>query len=403
MNATERSPDPLGRGRSVPGAGPAELCSVGEPSVRNPGPRILVLKFGGTSVATTEGRQQAVARVQEVRNRGFLPVVVVSAMGRRGAPYATDTLLELVSAFNGAASRRDLDLLMSCGESISIVVFACELRAAGVPAVALTGFQAGIVTTEAHGDAIVRHIETARVRASLGEGRVPVVAGFQGITEGGDVTTLGRGGSDTTAVALGCALQAGGVVIYTDVDGVLTADPRVLPEARTLPEVTYEEAGELSIEGARVLHPRCVDLAAQYKVPLWVRATSRPDGGTRIAHEMPRDAFEKTRVATSIVSVPGVVRVEVATADAALRVRMFGALAEAGVSLDVINTTPREVFFIVHANQAGATFELLDTLQVSYRRQSGCAKVSIVGIGMRGTPGVMARIQQALLQAGVEV
>ncbi len=373
------------------------------PAVSVEASRILVQKFGGTSVAREEQRKAALSRVQEARQRGFLPVVVVSAMGRAGEPYATDTLLSRVGGYSGARAIRDGGLLMSCGELISVVVMAHELRQAGLPARAMTGFQAGILTDGNFGEALVREVDTDRILKVLEAGQIPVIAGFQGITEDGDVTTLGRGGSDTTAVALGAALQGAGVVIYTDVDGILTGDPKLYPQARTVAEVTYEEAGELSVEGAKVLHPRCVDLAAQHKIPLWVRKTMMQGGGTRVSAELPKDALEKSRVVTSVVAVPGVTQVQVLEQDADLRVKMFANLAEAGVSLDVINVTPATVYFIVRSGQRADAIKVLERLGVLHLALAGCAKISIVGVGMRGTPGVMARIQKAMAEHHIQV
>ncbi|MEW6048068.1 MAG: aspartate kinase, partial [Bacillota bacterium] len=231
--------------------------------------RIVVQKFGGTSVATPETRRQVVRHIVRTRDDGYAVVAVVSAMGRRGDPYATDTLLELLAKEAGTTpDPREQDQLLCCGEVIACTLVAQALIREGVAARSLTAAQAGIVTDEEYGEARVLQVRTERIRRELAAGRVPVVAGFQGITEAGEMTTLGRGGSDTTAAALGVALGAELVEIYTDVDGLKAADPRVVPEAPTLSSVAYREAAELAHLGARVVHPRAVEIAMEGHVPL---------------------------------------------------------------------------------------------------------------------------------------
>lgn len=234
----------------------------------------VVLKYGGTSVSTAERREIVAARIIERVRDGQRPVVVVSAMGRKGDPYATDTLIGLLKDIGGRVGARELDLMMSCGEIISAAVVAHLLTARGCPATALTGAQAGIITEAAPGKARITRIDPSRMLRELNEYKVAVVAGFQGMTsplvDTGDVTTLGRGGSDTTAVALAAALKADACYIYTDVDGVYTGDPRVIPEARRVPHLSYEEALELCRYGAKVVHPRAVELGYTHGVRIWV-------------------------------------------------------------------------------------------------------------------------------------
>src|SRR5690606_33561545 len=203
--------------------------------------RTIVQKFGGSSLAAPEGREAAARRVVQAVREGARPVVVVSALGRRGDPYATDTLLGLVGAGQPGLPARELDLLLSCGEQVSAAVMCAVLRRMGLDATALTGGQAGIITDAHYGDARILRVDPEPLRSLLERGRVPVVAGFQGMTEQGEITTLGRGGSDTTAAALAAAVGAEVIDIYTDVDGVYTADPRLVPEARTMVTITYDE------------------------------------------------------------------------------------------------------------------------------------------------------------------
>jgi len=236
--------------------------------------RIVVQKFGGTSVHTRELREKAAMKVKEAYEEGFTPVVVVSAMGRKGAPYATDTLITLAQEEFPEIDARNLDLLLSCGEIISSVIMVQALRRVGLRAVALTGGQAGIITNRSFGDATVLRVEPDRIIKYLKDGYVAVVAGFQGVTEDGEITTLGRGGSDTTAVVLGVALQADYVDIFTDVEGVMTADPRIVPEAQILRGLTYTEAAEIVQQGAKVIHHKAMDVAREYRIPIRVRSLS---------------------------------------------------------------------------------------------------------------------------------
>ena len=244
--------------------------------------KIVVQKFGGTSVNTRELREKAALKVKEAQEEGFSPVVVVSAMGREGAPYATDTLISLAREEFSNLDPRDLDLLLSCGEIISAVVTSQTLRRMGMKSVAFSGAQAGIITDDRFGDASILRVEPDRIKKYLDKGYVVVVAGFQGVTEEGEITTLGRGGSDTTAVVLGIYLQADYVDIFTDVNGVFTADPHIVPEARILQGLTYTEAAEIIQQGAKVIHSKAMNLAREYRVPLRVRSLSDEGRGTLI-------------------------------------------------------------------------------------------------------------------------
>ena len=251
--------------------------------------RILVQKFGGTSVRSIKMREAAIEKVLSAQKNGYAPVVVVSAIGREGDPYATDTLIGYAGTeAGGQINPREKDLLMSCGEIISAVVMATAFKAHGVAARAVTGWQAGIYTNDCFGNASYFDVDTARLYEMLDAGVIPVVTGFQGITSSGDVTTLGRGGSDTTAAILGAALRAEAVEIYTDVDGVMTADPRLLPEARVISDVSYNEVFQMADHGAKVIHTKAVEIAMRGNVPLVVRNTSNNRAGTRISARFTR-------------------------------------------------------------------------------------------------------------------
>jgi len=375
--------------------------------------RVIVQKFGGSSLSTPERRQRLVQRVLEARRAGFAVVVVVSAMGRQGDPYATDTLIQMAKTVHEETSPRELDLLSSCGEIISAVVVTNTLKKAGIPAMVLTGGQAGIVTDESFTDARILRVEPDHLLRHLREGRVMVVAGFQGVTEKGDITTLGRGGSDTTAAALGAALGAEVVEVYTDVDGVKTADPRYVPEARTLDVVTYDEVAQMAHEGARVVHPRAVEIAMRANVPLRVRSTFDDFPGTLVTNRYSSAQtwpdLREARVITGVTYIPDLARVEVEVQDTEdqpepdQEARMFRRLADAGVSVDVINVSPGRKAFCVVRDALPKAERILRGLGFEPDTMDGCAKVSVVGTGMRGLPGVMANVVEALREAGVRI
>lgn len=370
--------------------------------------RVIVQKFGGTSVRHATHRQHAVAWIERAREEGYHPVVVVSAMGREGDPYATDTLLKLVG--RNAPEPRDTDLLMSCGEIIAAVVLAGHLEAEGIPAKVLTGGQAGIVTDGHFGQARILEVDPTPLQEVLAEGRVPVVAGFQGRSRDGDVTTLGRGGSDTTAAALGAALKAEVVDIFTDVDGIKTADPRIVPDARTLLTVDYDELFQMANLGARVVHPRAVEIARQFTVPMRIRSTFSASEGTLIgvapraldpwAHRDPEESVTGVTCLENVVQVQ-VRRPEDASAEWALAV--FEALAAQKVSVDLINVFPDQAYFTIPQGVQSQAEAVLQALAATYQCDRDRAKVSVVGSAIHGLPGVMARVMGALTHANIPV
>lgn len=244
--------------------------------------KVVVQKFGGTSVRNEEVRRQAAHHVKEAVENGYKVIVVVSAMGRKGDPYATDTLLSLVNGNDSFADVREKDLLVSCGEVISSVVFTDLLQSLNVKASAVTGAQAGFRTNEEFSNAKIIDMQCDGLKERLHHFDVVVVAGFQGSSATGEITTLGRGGSDTSATALGAALQAEYVDIFTDVEGVMTADPRMVDTARPLKAVTYNEICNMAYQGAKVIHPRAVEIAMQAKIPIRIRSTQSDGAGTLI-------------------------------------------------------------------------------------------------------------------------
>lgn len=366
--------------------------------------KILIQKFGGTSVKSAKTRSAAIEKIVAARSGGYSPVVVVSAMGRAGDPYATDTLLSFArSAVEGEIAPREIDLLMSCGETISAVIMAASLSNLGYPACALTGWQAGIYTNDRFGDATHFEVDTERIKELISSDTIPVVTGFQGVTHNGDITTLGRGGSDTTAAILGSALRAEAIEIYTDVDGIMTADPGLLPEARLISDVSYNEVFQMADNGAKVIHAKAVDIAMRGNVPLIVRNTMSDVSGTRIFSVLPETGTGERDVITSIAYVGGRAQVKVSGLDAASEKELLGAWAEAGVSIDLINVFPDSIVVTIDDDRAEKTRALLEGMKLDYEIIGDLGKVSAIGARMRGVPGVMARIIRSLTDEGIAV
>jgi aspartate kinase len=363
------------------------------------------MKFGGTSVATPGARAAVVRAVRASIDSAAAPVVVVSAMGRAGDPYATDTLLSLVSG--ATPDLRERDMLMSTGEVISAVVLAHELRSADVNARAFTGAEAGIGTDGVHGGAAVTDIHPGPLLAAIAQGLVPVVAGFQGVTVDGTLTTLGRGGSDTTACALGVALEADAVEIYTDVDGVMSADPRAYDGPTVLEVIRADELHQMARHGARVVHTPAAELALASGLAVRVRNTYTDHPGTLVADIA---AYRPDRVATAVSHSDGVARLRVSLpapegtrAHMAAQARVYRAMADACVSLDMFTPVGETLVFAVAEDSLDRASEVLSSLGLTYRVQAALSKVTLVGAGMHGVPGVMARMAEYLDRAGVTV
>ncbi|TCL61798.1 aspartate kinase [Hydrogenispora ethanolica] len=371
--------------------------------------RVIVQKFGGTSVATPEGRENVVKKVQEALNQGYGVVVVVSAMGRAGEPYATDTLIGLAKGIMKSVKPRELDLLMTCGENISTVVMVQTLKHHGIEASAFTGGQAGIYTDHHFGNARIMEIKPDNLRRCLEGGRVAVVAGFQGITPDGEVTTLGRGGSDTTGAALGVALNAEVVEIYTDVDGVMTADPRLVPQAKSLAVMTYNEVCEMAHLGAKVVHPRAVEIAMEGRVPLRIRSTFSDSLGTLITDGSAIGNIEirGDKVVTGLAHIAEMALVRIKSEQDMNQngkvMEVFQAMANAGISVDMIQVAPFAIGFIIKEDLAERSTQVLGKLNLEVLVQKGFAKVAIVGSGMRGVPGVMAKMVRGLQRARIAI
>jgi aspartate kinase len=362
---------------------------------------ISVLKFGGTSLATAETRAIARQHVIAARTDGGV-VAVVSAMGRAPAPYATDSLLALIGS--DAGGTQNADLLLAGGEIIAAAVFAQELENDGVPAVAMTGAQAGIVTDERFGDAAIKRINAQPLNDLLRRNVVPVVAGFQGATDTGAITTLGRGGSDLSAIAIGEALQAKRVDVYTDVAGVMTADPRRVPDARTVESATLEEVSELAQHGAKVMHHKAAERArrsgTRYRI-----ADLRTSVGTlvddTVDHHRPVTGVALSERLTWVRVIRG--DIENPTRRMETELEMFRRVAEAGISIDQVTINQAGVAFVVDGDRGGEVRRLLGDLNLAVRVREGCAKLSVVGNGMREAPGVIYELTAALADANVEI
>jgi aspartate kinase len=374
---------------------------------------LIVQKYGGSSVADAEGMKRVANRIVAAKRDGNQVVVVVSAMGD-----TTDELIDLAKQITPIPSGRELDMLLTAGERISMALLAMAITNLGHEARSFTGSQAGVITTSAHGRARIIDVTPGRIQEALKEGAIAIVAGFQGISQDTkDVTTLGRGGSDTTAVALAAALEADVCEIYTDVDGVFSADPRVVPTARKLKTVTYDEMLELAASGAKVLHLRCVEYARRYDLPIHVRSSFTTNEGTWVVRDHPEGAdmeqaiisgiaHDKSEAKITIVGVPD--RTGVAA-------RIFQAIADADINIDMIvqnvsaaATGLTDISFTLPKAEGADATAILQKLQgevgfasIQYDDQIG--KLSLIGAGMRSHPGITATFFGAMSEAGINI
>ena len=375
---------------------------------------LIVQKYGGSSVADAEGLKRVAGRIVASKKAGHQVVVVVSAMGD-----TTDELIALANQVSPMPTGRELDMLLTAGERISMALLAMAIANLGHEAMSFTGSQAGVITDSTHGKARIIDVSPGRIREALSGGHIAIVAGFQGVSQDtNDVTTLGRGGSDTTAVALAAALDADVCEIYTDVDGVYSADPRVVPGARKLNSVTYEEMLELAASGAKVLHLRCVEYARRYNLPIHVRSSFSNLEGTWIVKDHPEGAedmeqaiisgiaHDKTEAKITIVGVPD--RTGIAA-------RIFQAIADSDINIDMIvqnvsaaATGLTDISFTLPKSDGAEATALLKDIQgeigfasILYDDQVG--KLSLVGAGMRSHPGVTATFFACLAEAGLNI
>lgn len=374
---------------------------------------LIVQKYGGSSVADAEGMKRVAARIIATKRDGNQVVVVVSAMGD-----TTDELIDLAKAVTPIPSGRELDMLLTAGERISMSLLAMAINNLGHVARSFTGSQAGVITTSTHGRARIIDVTPSRIREALDEGAIAIVAGFQGISQDTkDITTLGRGGSDTTAVALAAALDADVCEIYTDVEGVYSADPRVVSNARKLKTVTYEEMLELAACGAKVLHLRCVEYARRFELPIHVRSSFTPNEGTWVVMNHPDGgnmeqaiisgiAHDKSEAKVTIVGVPD--RTGIAA-------RIFQAIADADINIDMIvqnvsaaTTGLTDISFTVPKADGVEATAVLQRIQgevgfASLQYDDTIGKLSLIGAGMRSHPGVTATFFAAMAEAGINI
>ena len=357
-----------------------------------PQPGTLVMKFGGTSVADPQKVKDVAQRLVAAREAGNRVVAVLSAMG-----HTTDDLLRLAHEVSPQPIAREVDMLISVGERVSCALAAMAIHDLGHEAISFTGSQAGIVTDTVHGKAKIVDVRARRIHEALDADRIVLVAGFQGVSTAQEITTLGRGGSDTTAVALAAALGADACEIYTDVDGVYTADPRVVPEAVRRRELSYEEMLEMAASGARVLATRSIEVARSHNVKLLVRSTFGGRDGTWIREEA--EMVEKALISGVVHQRDeAVYDVEGTTA-----AQLFGALAEASVNVDtIVQTGGDRIVFSAPPEDRHDVERALDRLPVSWSVREGLGKVSLVGAGMKSHPGVAAKAFAVLEAEGIQ-
>jgi aspartate kinase len=378
----------------------------------------VVQKYGGSSVADAESVKRVARRIVETKQAGHDVVVIVSAMGD-----TTDDLIDLAEQVSPAPPARELDMLLTAGERISMAVLAMAIHDLGVEARSYTGSQAGLITDSVHGRARIIDVTPGRIQAAIADGAIPIVAGFQGVAQDTkDITTLGRGGSDTTAVALAAALEADVCEIYTDVDGVFTADPRIAPKARKVPTITYEEMLELAANGAKVLHLRCVEYARRFDLPIHVRSSFSPQQGTFVVSDAARSAADTQGDAVEQPIIAGVAH---DLGDAKVTVvgvpdrpgeaaAIFRAVADAEVNIDMIvqnvsgTSGLTDVTFTCPMADGTRALAALEAVKAEIgfedlRYDDGIAKISLVGAGMRSHPGVSATFFAALSEAGINV
>jgi aspartate kinase len=376
---------------------------------------LIVQKYGGSSVVNAAAIKRVAQRIVATKKEGHEVVVVVSAMGD-----TTDELIDLAEHVSPLPPARELDMLLTAGERISMALLAMAIGDLGHEARSFTGSQAGVITDSVHGKARIIDVTPGRIRQALDGGSIAIVAGFQGVSQDSkDITTLGRGGSDTTAVALAAALNADACEIYTDVDGIFTADPRIVPTARRIPRISYEEMLEMAACGTKILHLRCVEYARRYHMPIHVRSSFSTLDGTWVLDPIEESeqvdmeqpiisgvAHDRSEAKITVVGVPDKVG-EAAT--------IFGSVADADVNIDMIvqnvsavDTNRTDISFTLPVTDGRKGVEALTAVQAtvgfeSLRYDDGIGKVSLVGAGMRSHPGVSARFFSALAEAGVNI
>lgn len=369
--------------------------------------KILVQKFGGTSVESYEKMNEVCKIIKNYKKDEDLRlVVVVSAMGRKGAPYATDTLIGLCNSVNENPNKRELDMIMSCGEIISGSILTTMLNSQNIESIFLTGSQAGIITNGEYSNSKILDINPQRILKELKENKVVVIAGFQGVSKDGEVSTLGRGGSDTSAVAIGKALKCDTVEIYTDVDGIMTADPRVEPNAKLLRCINYEEVFQMADQGSKVIHPRAVQLAKSENITLIIKNTlNQSCEGTKISLEGNSknlyNCYEDgCNCATSVAYKDKITQVEI-KCNEDIFIDILNEISQNDISIDMINLFIDEKVFVIDESDIDKLEIILSKFKVEYILNKDCAKVTLICSKINGIPGVMARVLSALSKENI--
>lgn len=360
---------------------------------------IIVQKYGGTSVTTEMSRSLIAEKAIAIKKAGKSPVIVVSAMGRKGDPYATDTLIGLLNDSTLDDSTREMDMLMSCGEVISAVVLANKIKTLGYKAVALNGHQAGIFTDSNYGDASVVKVNPSNIERYLESDNIVIVTGFQGIDFEGNTTTLGRGGSDNTAAILGEALNAEAIEIYTDVDGIMTADPRVVKDANIIDKISYDEIYQMAVYGAKVVDHKAVSVARRSGKILKIKNTYSDAAGTEIRGDV---QGSKTQPLRAITSADDVVQFDIQLTESDHGEKLLNALDKNLVEIDLINFFDKRKMFTVQRKDETKVVEILKAIDLQYETIDNCSKVTVVGNHIAGT-SIMKRIIMALAKEQIEI
>jgi len=369
---------------------------------------IIVQKYGGTSLTNEEKRLYVVSHIKKAINDGYKVVVVVSAMGRKGDPYATDTLLQLVDGENTKIRPREKDLLLICGEIISATVLSNLLHKNNLDNIVLTGGQAGFLTDGNYNNAQILNVNPSLIIDNLQKNKIVIVTGFQGETGDKNFTTLGRGGSDTTATALGVALNAEIVDIFTDVEGIMTADPKIVNDAKQLDIVTYTEVANFAHQGAKVIHPRAVEIAMQGNIPVRVRSTFSDHEGTLVtSYDKVKKSLNRIidKVITGITSSSNIsqIKVQIKQDKFNTQMQVFGLMAINGISVDFINVSPTLISFTISTENIDRAINILNNNGYDIELTKKCAKISLIGAGMAGVPGIMANIIEVLTNEKIEI
>jgi len=364
--------------------------------------KIVVHKYGGTSLKDPQRLRNCAENIYREYRDGKRPVVVVSAMGRRGDPYATDTFLSLATDISAKPAAREMDLLMACGELVSATLLAVQIQELGCAAMALTGSQAGIITDSNFGRAEILAVEIKRIKQVVESGIIPVICGFQGNTENGELTTLGRGGSDITAVAVAAALKLESATIYTDVPAIKTADPKLVKNARPIYNLNYQEVLEMAVEGAKVIHPKAVEKAMADEIQLVI--TSLANGNSPPTEIGPRHGIPRGEggIIRAITHLADIIQFQVNLEPEKLSA-LLEEIAAQDISLDLIYLSNAKHSFTVPKDQAEAVQEILQRKSIQATRRNNCSRISLIGSGIRGMPGIMTKIYKPLTDRKIPI